>query len=322
MSRPTVLMPGPPGELLVSGCERHFDVVRLWESADPETTLRERGGEVEAIVTSGGMVIDRALLDQLPRLQIIASRSVGYDTIDVDEANRRGVVVTHSLGVLDDEVADTAMALLLMAVRQLPQAERHLRAGRWPEGPFPLSPTTTHGRRLGILGLGRIGERVAARAEAFGMSVSYHSRQPKDRPYRYHPTLLAMATYVDTMVVTVPGGPATRHLVDRDVLAALGVRGVLVNVARGSVVDEQALIEALQSGTILAAGLDVFEHEPQVPQALLDCDNAVLLPHVGTASVPTRDAMSQLCLDNLVSWFRGDGALSPVPESRAAPPSR
>jgi lactate dehydrogenase-like 2-hydroxyacid dehydrogenase len=322
VDRPTVLMPRFPGELLVTGCEQRFEVIRLWESDDPEATLRDRGSEVRAVVTAAGIVIDRSLLGRLPRLQIIASRSVGYDTIDVDEANRRGIVVTHSLGVLDDEVADTAIALILMAVRQLPQAERHLRAGRWLDGPFPLSPTTTRGRRLGILGLGRIGERVAARGEAFGMSVSYHSRQPKERPYRYHPTLLALAAEVDTLVITVPGGAATRHLVGQDVLAALGPRGVLVNVARGSVVDEGALIDALQSGTILAAGLDVYEDEPRVPQALIDCDNAVLLPHVGTASVPTRDAMSEQCLDNLVSWFDGRGPLSPVPESRAVPPSR
>lgn len=154
------------------------------------------------------------------------------------------------------------------------------------------------------------------------MSVSYHSREPKDRPYRFYPTLLAMATEVDTLVVTVPGGSATRHLVDRDVLAALGPRGVLVNVARGSVVDEKALIDALQSRAILAAGLDVFEDEPVVPRALIDCDNAVLLPHVGTASVPTRDAMSQQCLNNLVSWFGGEGPLSPVPESLVLPPCR
>jgi lactate dehydrogenase-like 2-hydroxyacid dehydrogenase len=312
MSRPTVLMPAPMHEVVIEGCEEHFDLLRLWEAADQDAVLAERGPDVLAIATGGHRRIDGPLLDRLPNLQIVANFGVGYDSVDVDAATERGVVVTNTPGVLDDEVADTALGLLLMAVRELSRAERHLRAGRWPDGAYPLTRATMAGRSLGILGLGRIGEAIARRAETFGMTVGYHNRNQKDVPYRYYPTLLEMAQDVDTLVVVVPGGAATHHLVDADVLAALGPDGVLVNVGRGTVVDEAALIKALRSGTIHAAGLDVYEREPQVPQELIDLDNAVLLPHVGSASIPTRRAMGQLVVDNLKSWFEKGSALTPV----------
>jgi lactate dehydrogenase-like 2-hydroxyacid dehydrogenase len=257
--------------------------------------------------------VDAALLDRLPGLQIVANFGVGYDSVDVDAATERGVVVTNTPGVLDDEVADTALALLLMTVRELGQAERYLRAGRWAaEGHYPLTELTVAGRRLGILGLGRIGEAIARRAEPFRMTVAYHNRTRKDVPYRYYPSLLEMARDVDTLVVVVPGNAATRHLVDADVLRALGPDGVLVNIGRGTVVDEAALIEALRTRTIRAAGLDVYEDEPDVPQELIDLDNTVLLPHVGSASKPTRRAMGRLVVDNLASWFADGRALTPV----------
>jgi lactate dehydrogenase-like 2-hydroxyacid dehydrogenase len=243
----------------------------------------------------------------------VANFGVGYDSVDVNAATERGVVVTNTPGVLDDEVADTALALLLMTVRELGQAERYLRAGRWAaEGPYPLTDLTVAGRKLGILGLGRIGEAIARRAEAFGMTVSYHNRSRKDAPYRYHPTLLEMARDVDTLMVVLPSTADTRHLVDAEVLTALGPGGVLINIGRGTVVDEAALVEALKTRSIHGAGLDVYEDEPNVPQELIDLDNAVLLPHVGSASKPTRRAMGQLVVDNLAAWFAEGRALTPV----------
>jgi lactate dehydrogenase-like 2-hydroxyacid dehydrogenase len=312
MTRPTVLMPGPMHDVVVDGCEERFELIRLWEAADPDALLAERGPDVLGIAVTHRR-IDAALFDKLPNLQIVANFGVGYDSVDVDAATERGVIVTNTPGVLDDEVADTALALLLMTVRELGQAERYLRAGRWAaEGPYPLTDLTVTGRKLGILGLGRIGEAIARRAEAFRMTVGYHNRSEKDVPYRYYPSLLEMARDVDTLMVVVPGNAATRHLVDAEVLEALGPDGVLVNVGRGTVVDEAALIGALKTGTIRAAGLDVYSDEPNVPQELIDLDNAVLLPHVGSASKPTRRAMGQLVVDNLASWFAEGRALTPV----------
>lgn len=308
-------MPGPITEHVMAACAEHFEVVRLWESDDPAATLRERAGTVAAVATAGTPV-SADLIRSLPNLQIVSSFGVGYDSIDVVEAGRRGIVVTNTPDVLTDDVADVALGLLLMSVREMPQAQRHLRAGRWPDGPFRLAPTTLRGRRLGILGLGRIGEAIARRAEPFGVEISYHNRHPKAVPFRYHATLAELADHVDTLVVAAPGGPQTRHLVDAGILRRLGPRGILVNVARGSLVDEAALVDALRSGRILGAGLDVFENEPHVPDALLDLPNAVLLPHIGSASVPTRHAMGQLVIDNLVSWFATGVAVTPVPETR------
>jgi lactate dehydrogenase-like 2-hydroxyacid dehydrogenase len=313
MTRPTVLMPVPMHDVVVDGCEERFELLRLWEAADPDALLAERGDDVRGLAVGGHRRIDATLFDRLPKLEIVANFGVGYDSVDVDAATERGLVVTNTPGVLDDEVADTALALLLMTVRELGRAERYLRAGRWAtEGHYPLTDLTVTGRTLGILGLGRIGEAIARRAEPFGMTVSYHNRSEKDVPYRYYPSLLEMAHDVDTLLVVVPGNAATRHLVDADVLKALGPDGVLVNIGRGTVVDEAALVDALKTRTIRAAGLDVFEDEPNVPQELIDLDNAVLLPHVGSASKPTRRAMGQLVVDNLTAWFTDGRALTPV----------
>lgn len=314
MVRPTVLMPGPMNRSVLTGMTDRFEVIRLWEVDDPDAVLASRGKDIVA-VANGGTLIDGAFLDRLPALQLIASFGVGYDQIDAVAAAERGVVVTNTPGVLDDEVADTALGLLLMTVRELPQAERYLRDGRWQERPYPLTPATLHGRRMGILGLGRIGEAIARRAEAFGVSVAYHNRRRKDVAYHYYPSLPEMARDVDILMIVIPGGDDTRHLVDAAVLEALGPDGILINVARGSVVDEAALVAALRSRTILSAGLDVFEHEPAVHPGLLELDNAVLLPHVGSGSVPTRDAMGRLVVENLVSWFDYGVPVTPVQES-------
>jgi len=217
--------------------------------------------------------------------------------------------------VLDDEVADTAMALTIMAVRRLPQAERFLREGKWVENSFPLT-ASLRGRTMGILGLGRIGRAIADRAKSFGLDIAYHGRREQpDVPYRYHASLLDMAKACDILMVAAPGGPETRRLVDAEVLRALGSDGVLINIARGSLVDEQALIEALRTGVILAAGLDVLDNEPHVPAELIALDNAVLLPHVGSASVKTRRAMADCVVDNLVAWSEGRPPLTPVAET-------
>lgn len=306
-------MPTRMPDVVIEGCEARFELLRLWEQDDQDAMLARRGPDVRGLATGGGRRTDAALLDRLPNLEIVANFGVGYDSVDVAAASARGVVVTNTPGVLDDEVADTAFGLLLMTVRELGRAEQYLRAGRWAaEGPYPLTPATVSGRSLGILGLGRIGEVIAARAELFGMTVSYHNRNKKDVPYRYHASLLDMARDVDTLLIVVPGGDATRDLVDAEVLRALGPDGILINVGRGTVVDEQALIEALRSGTIRSAGLDVFATEPQVPAELMALDNAVLFPHVGSASLPTRRAMGQLVVDNLTAWFDKGAALTPV----------
>ena len=243
---------------------------------------------------------------------------VGYDSVDARHAGSRGIVVTNTPDVLTEEVADTALGLLINTVRELPRAEQWLRQGRWQkDGHYRLSPATLRGRRAGIFGMGRIGLAIARRLEAFGLTIAYHNRREvAGVPYAYHPTLVGLAQAVDTLISVAPGGAATKKAVNAEVLEALGPDGVFINIGRGSTVDEPALIAALAKGVIRAAGLDVFAREPQVPQALIDLPNACLLPHVGSASVHTRNAMADLVVDNLIAWFSGKGPLTPVPETR------
>jgi lactate dehydrogenase-like 2-hydroxyacid dehydrogenase len=285
----------------------HFDLRR-----DPGPDAEARG----IAVCGGHGGLDGSLIERFPSLEIVANNGVGYDHIDAAALSRLGVVVTNTPDVLTNEVADLAIGLLIATVRQLPQADRHLRAGRWLSGDFPLTPTLRE-RRVGILGLGRIGKAVARRLAACDVEIEYHGRaQQPDVAYRYHPTVLGLAKSCDALIVTVSGGAATKHMVNREVLEALGPNGILVNVGRGTVVDEAALVQALQNRRILSAGLDVFENEPRVPAELIGMEQVVLLPHVGSASEHTRHAMGQLMVDNLVSWFAGKGALTPVPESK------
>ena len=294
--------------------EPAFEVHRA-TGADIDGLVALHGPAIRAVTTRGRDRLDAALLARLPSVQIIANFGVGYDSIDLGAASRRGIVVTNTPDVLNDEVADFAVALLLATVRRLPQADRFVRSGRWLQGNFPLGPTLRD-RTVGLVGMGRIGKRIAQRLSAFEVPIVYHSRTARpDVPYRHYPDLLAMAKDVDTLLAILPGGPATKGLIDAAVLAALGPDGILINVARGSVVDEPALVEALRSGTILAAGLDVFADEPRVPQPLLELDNVVLLPHVGSATRHTRGLMGRLVVDNLLSWFAGRGPLTPVPET-------
>jgi lactate dehydrogenase-like 2-hydroxyacid dehydrogenase len=288
---------------------------RLWLEPNPDLWLAEWAPRIRAIALAGHFRADDAYIQRFPSLEIIASFGVGYDHIDAKAAARQGIIVTNTPGVLDDEVADTALGLMLMTVRQLPQAERYLRAGFWPKGAYPLTPSLRD-RTVGIIGLGRIGRAIATRVSAFGLDVVYHGRNPQaDVAYRYFPSLVDMAKASDILIVVAPGGPSTRHIVNADVLEALGPDGVLINIARGSLVDEAALIEALKTGEILAAGLDVYENEPSVPAELIALPNAVLLPHVGSASVKTRQAMAECVVANLFAWADGKPPLTPVPET-------
>ena len=311
-----VLMPLPGMPEIAERLERRVTLHKLWEAADREATLTAVAPNVRAIVSTWATArVDAELMRRLPKLEIVAGFGVGYDHIDAAWAGRHGIVVTHTPGVLDDDVADIAIALTLAATRRLPQAERHLREGLWPSGAFPLT-ASLHGRVMGVLGLGRIGKAIARRAEAFGLRIAYHGRHKQDGvAFPYYPTPLALAEACDILMVAAPGGPQTRHLVDARVLAALGRDGVLVNIARGSLVDEVALIAALSGGVILAAGLDVYEREPHAPAELIALDNAVLLPHVGSATGHSRTAMANLVVDNLLSWIDGKGPLTPTPET-------
>ena len=293
-----------------------FLLHQLPPGPDAATWLVDVGARIRGLARGGHAHIDRALIERLPALEIIASFGVGYDGIDVAAAAEHGVIVTNTPDVLTEEVADTALGLLLMTVRELSAAERYLRAGRWPvEGEYPLS-ASLRDRTIGIFGLGRIGMAIARRLEAMHVPVVYHARRARAHaPYRYYDNLRAMAADVDVLLAIVPGTAATKHLVNAGILEALGPNGILINVGRGSVVDEAALAAALKNGTIRAAGLDVFANEPHVPPDLIALPNVVLLPHVGSASVHTRRAMAQLVVDNLKSWFEHGRPLTPVPET-------
>ena len=260
---------------------------------------------------------DAGLIDALPNLQIIGNFGVGYDAVDAKHAATRNVMVTNTPDVLTDEVADTTIGLLIDTVRELSKSQAFLRAGNWvKEGRYPLSKLSLRGRKVGIFGLGRIGKAVARRIEAFGLPIAYHNRrQASDVHYDYYPSLKELAKAVDTLILVAPGGAETAKAVDADVLEALGADGVLINVGRGSLVDEDALVAALNNGTIAAAGLDVFANEPHVSQGLLDAPNTVLLPHIASASQKTRQAMADLVIDNLIAWFDTGSALTPVPET-------
>lgn len=310
----TILVPGRLHEHAAKRVDGAFRMVRL-ERADAALISEEMAKTVRGMAAMTS--IDAAFIDALPKLEIIANFGVGYDAVDAKHAGNKWVMVTNTPDVLTEEVADTALGLLLNTVRELPKAEAWLREGRWVrDGAYPLTKTTLRGRRVGIFGMGRIGLAIAHRLEAFGLPVAYHNRsRVKDVSYDYHATLLGLAEAVDTLISVAPGGDATEKAVGKEVLEALGPNGVFVNIGRGSTVDEAALAEALANGTIRAAGLDVFANEPNVPQALLDAPNTSLLPHVGSASKHTREAMADLVVDNLLAWFGEGKPLTAVPET-------
>ena len=315
--KPDLLLVGPSKPLLAKGLEPTFTVHRLIEAEDREALLNRIADRVRALaVTYSNQRIDSGFMQRFPKLEIVSSFGVGYDHVDAKWAGGHGIIVTNTPDVLNEEVADTALGLLLCTVREFPQAERFLRAGKWVQGHYPLTPATMRDRAMGIVGMGRIGQAIARRLEAFRVPVVYHSRRPQAGvPYKHYPVLVDMAREVDVLIVIVPGGASTRNLINAEVLEALGPTGILINMARGSVVDEPALIAALRDKKIFAAGLDVYANEPKVPSELIDMENVVLFPHLGSASIYTRAAMDKLVLDNLLSWASGKGPLTPVPET-------
>lgn len=313
-----ILIPRPMLPTVMEQLETAFRVHKLYETGKPDVLLGEIGAHIRGVATAFAP-IDAALLAQLPNAEIVASFGVGYDHINVDDCLSAKVMVTHTPDVLTEEVADTAIALLLMSVREFGQAEQWLRQGKWSsQGPYPLTQATIQGHTLGIFGLGRIGKAIAKRAEAFGMQIRYFGRsRQEDVVYPYDASLQQLAENCDTLMVVAPGGAATHHVVNANVLKALGSNGIIINIGRGTVIDENALIHALETSTIYGAGLDVFENEPQVPERLLQLPRVTLLPHVGSASQATRNAMGQLVIDNLKSWFESGKAVTPVPEMKA-----
>ena len=312
MSKPQVLQLGPLTERFNRALAAAYAVTPLWLQADPQAFLRERGGRFELLVTSARFGCTVEQLQLLPNLRAICSFGVGYDAIAVEAARARGIAVSTTPDVLNDCVADLAMGLIIDSSRRLSEADRYVRAGAWADKPFPLGRRVS-GKRLGIVGLGRIGEAVAQRAAGFAMPVRYHNRKPvAGSPYVYEEQLLELARWADFLVLTCPGGAGTHRLIGREVLEALGPAGILINVARGTVVDEQALIAALQCGALGGAGLDVYATEPRVPPALLALDRVVLAPHIGSASEETREQMEELLLANLAALVQRGRLLTPL----------
>ncbi len=312
----------PPPDILVTAALPPFlyDPLKAdyrchdyYVASDKPAFLAAQGGRIRGLVQGGHTPTTPELLGALPKLEIISVFGVGYDGVPVDYCRQRGIKVTNTPDVLTDDVADVALALILMTGRNFVGLDRFLRAGGWLER-GPALTTKLGGQQVGILGLGRIGKAIAHRVEALGMAVAYTGRTRQDVPYRFVPDLKTLAAESDFLVVASPGGAATKHLVNADVLAALGKKGIVVNIARGSIIDEAALVAALQAGTIKGAGLDVFADEPRVPPALLAMDNVVLLPHVGSATHETRQAMGDLCKANLDAWFGTGKVLTLVPE--------
>jgi lactate dehydrogenase-like 2-hydroxyacid dehydrogenase len=314
-----LLVYGPNKPIVDKGFSDQFVLHPFETRADldrvsPAVAAKIRG----AAVTYGTVRCDGGVMAMFPKLEIVASFGVGYDHVDASYASGHNITVTNTPDVLTEEVADIALGLLIATLREFVKADRYLRSGLWTTQQYPLSVGSLRDRKVGIVGMGRIGQAIGRRLDASLVPVVYHSRNPVSSvSYKHYPDLIEMAKAVDTLVVIVPGGPSTAKMINADVLKALGPRGVVINVARGSVVDEEAMIAALKSGAILAAGLDVFAKEPAVPEELRAMQNVVLLPHIGSASVVTRNAMDQLVVDNLKAWFAGKGPLTPIAETPA-----
>ena len=291
---------------------QEFSAINLFEAKDRVAVLQAAAPRVRALASSGHAHVDAALMDALPKLEIIANFGVGVDQIDLEAAKKRGIIVTNTAGALNECVADHAMALVLNTLRKIPQSGVYLRAGLWAsQGTYPLG-TSIGGKTLGILGLGRIGEAIAKRAQAFGMVIRYHNRNRKDVPFAYDADAVTLAKNSDVLMVITPGGADTDKLVNAQVLDALGPQGYLVNVARGSVMDEQVVLRYLQAQKIAGAGLDVFEHEPKVPPEFFTLDNVVLTPHIASGTHETRTAMGALQIENLRLHFAGQPVKTPV----------
>ena len=318
-----VLLVGNKKPVIFNGLKSNVNLHVLFDAPDREAFIKANGDKIRAIaVAYTADKVDAAFMQRFPKLEQISSFGVGYDHIDAKWAGAHGITVTNTPEVLNEEVADTALGLLLCTVREFPQADRYVRAGKWTKAQYPLSKATLRNRTVGMVGMGRIGRAIARRLEAFGVPVVYHSRNPQDGvTYKYYPKLVDMARDVDTLMIIVPGGAATKNMINAEVLKALGPDGIVINMARGSVIDEPALIDALKNRTIFSAGLDVFAKEPEVPAELLAMDNIVLFPHLGSSSEVTRAAMDQLVVDNILAWAAGKPPLTPVPET-PYPPKR
>jgi lactate dehydrogenase-like 2-hydroxyacid dehydrogenase len=314
--KPEIVLIGPLKPVVVKGLDAICTVHKVAEAKEQNAFFAAHS-RVRAIACSDtACKIPGDLMARFPNLELVSSFGVGYDHMDVKWAAAHNVVLTNTPDVLTDEVADTALGLLLCTVREFPQAERYLRAGKWLERNYPLTKATLRNRTVGMVGMGAIGQAIARRLAAFGVPVVYHTRKPRrDLSYLHCPSLIEMARAVDILMVIVPGGASTQNLINAEVLEALGPDGILINMARGSVVDEPALIKALQEKRIMAAGLDVFAKEPDVPPELIAMDNVVLFPHLGSASVYTREKMDQLVVDNIAAWAAGKPPLTPIAET-------
>jgi lactate dehydrogenase-like 2-hydroxyacid dehydrogenase len=314
--RKEVLLLGPLKPVVVNGLEAACTVHKAAAAKDRDAFVAAHS-DVRAIACSATTErVPGEFMARFPKLQIVSSFGVGYDHMDVKWAAEHGVILTNTPNVLTEEVADTALGLLLCTVREFPQAERYLRAGKWREKDYPLTKASLRNRTVGLVGMGAIGQAIARRLDAMQVPAVYHTRQPRrELPYRHYPNLVGMARDVDILLVIVPGGAATRNMINAEVFDALGPSGILINMARGSVVDELALIKALKEKRIMSAGLDVYAKEPDVPQQLIVMENVVLFPHLGSASVFTRERMDQLIVDNILAWAAGKPPLTPVAET-------
>ena len=307
-----LLITGPMYPPTLEELERTYDAKRLWSAPD-KAALLESMKDVVAVASSNSGGIDAATIAKLPKLEVISHFGVGYDTVDVPAAKQRGIAVTNTPDVLTDEVADLALALTLATIRRVPQGDRYVREGKWLKGNMALTESF-QGKTVGIIGMGRIGRAIAKRCQAFGVKLAYQGPNRKDDlgSWSYYKDPVELAKNSDVVIVACPGGEATRGLVSRAVIDAVGPKGFLINIARGSVIDEPALIEALQQNRIAGAGLDVFVDEPRVPEAFFAMENVVLQPHVASATHPTRKAMGQLVIDNLAAHFAGKPLVTPV----------
>ena len=310
--KPEILQMGPMMAHVEAALDAAYRVHRYWEADDRAALLAGIGARVRAVATGGHEGCPRAVIEALPKLEMISSFGVGYDAVDVAACREHAVRLTNTPDVLNDAVAGITLGLMIALCRRIPQADVHVREGWWLEGGYPLTGELT-GARVGILGLGRIGKEIARRCQVFRMRVAYHGRseQPYE-PYEYYADLVAMAGDVDWLVVIAPGTAETKGIVSREVMGALGPKGCLVSIARGSLVDEPAMVEMLQSGALGGAALDVFEDEPRVPEVLFGLDNVVLSPHQGSATEKTRTAMGDLVVANLAAHFAGRPLLTPV----------
>lgn len=304
-------------KFLVSLFDQSYNTFKVWEqrgsalNKDKEEYISKISKDIDAIAVMGGTKISAELMKSMPNLKVIGCYGVGYDAIDVKFAHTAGIKVTNTPEVLNDEVADTAIALMLNVYKKIIEAEKFARDNLWVNGEFPLSRKFT-GTKLGIVGMGRIGKAIAKRAEAFDCIISYHSRNKTDVKYQYYKNINDLAKEVDTLCIITPGGKETEKLINRTVLNNLGKNGIIINVARGSVIDQDELINCLKTNVIAGAGLDVYANEPNIPEELIKLKNTVLLPHIASATVETRNAMGQLVFDNIKAYFENKPLISPV----------